>query len=129
MNIEGPMYKTSWQEHFWQISGALVAALCQDPALKLIQVHIKNNNNYKNVLCSSYLPRPKPGGDQRSMGIDYVCVHACVCLECQCFTIIAYIYCDIWCIFCSRPYGDVSAAFWVTLRSVTLYVVMTAHAY
>ena len=37
--------------------------------------------------------------------------------------------CDIWCIYGSRPYGDVGAAFCVTLSSVTLYVVMTAHAY
>ena len=37
--------------------------------------------------------------------------------------------CDICCIYGSRPYGDVSAAFWATLRSVTFYVVMTAHAY
>ena len=37
--------------------------------------------------------------------------------------------CDIWCIYSSRPYGDVGAAFCVTLRSVTLYVVMTAHEY
>ena len=28
-----------------------------------------------------------------------------------------------------RPYGSVRAAFWATLRSVTLYVVMTAHEY
>ena len=28
-----------------------------------------------------------------------------------------------------RPYGSVSASFWATLRSVTLYVVMTAHEY
>ena len=28
----------------------------------------------------------------------------------------------------SRPYGEVGAAFYVTLRSVTFYVVMTAHA-
>ena len=37
--------------------------------------------------------------------------------------------CDICCIYGLRPYGDVSAAFWATLRSVTFYVVMTAHAY
>ena len=36
--------------------------------------------------------------------------------------------CDIWCIYGSRPYGYVSAAFWATL-SVILYVVMTAHEY
>ena len=39
------MNKTSWQEHCWQISGALVAALCQDPVLKLAWVHDKNNNS------------------------------------------------------------------------------------
>ena len=37
--------------------------------------------------------------------------------------------CDICCIYGSRPYGDVGAALWATLRSVTFYVVMTAHAY
>ena len=37
--------------------------------------------------------------------------------------------CDIWCIYVSRPYGSVSAAFWATLRGDTLYVVMTAHKY
>ena len=43
---------------------------------------------------------------------------------------IAYwVYCDIWRIYGLRPYGGVSAAFWATLRGVTLYVVMTAHEY
>ena len=28
-----------------QISGALVAALCQEPVLKLVWVHDKNNNS------------------------------------------------------------------------------------
>ena len=40
------MNKTSWQEHFWQLLGALVAALFQDPVLKLVRVHDKNNNSY-----------------------------------------------------------------------------------
>ena len=44
------MNKTAWQEHLWQISGALVAALCQDHWFGFtIQI----------VLCS-YLPRPNP---------------------------------------------------------------------
>ena len=45
------MNKTSWQEHFWQISGALVAALCQDPVLKLVRVHDKNNNSCSSCVC------------------------------------------------------------------------------
>ena len=45
------------------------------------------------------------------------------------YCVILMYICDIWCIYGSCPYGDVSAAFCVTLRSVTLYVVMTAHAY
>ena len=83
------MNKTSWQKHFWQTSGALVAALCQDPALELVWVHDTNNNS-----CIMFIifTSPKPGGDQRSMGIDHVCVCVYVCLECQCFTIITYIY-------------------------------------
>ena len=82
------MNKTSWQELIWQISGALVAALCQDSVLKL--VHDKNNS----CMIFTIFTSPKPGGDQRSMGIDHVCVRvcACVCLECQFFTITTYLY-------------------------------------
>ena len=66
------MNKTSWQEHFWQMSGALDAALCQDPSLKLVRVHDKNYNS-----CIRFIifTSPKPGGDQRSMGIDHMCVY------------------------------------------------------
>ena len=72
------MNKTSWQEVFWQISGALVAALCQDSVLKLVRVHDKNNS----CMIFTIFTSPKPGGDQRSMGIDHVCVfvRACVCV-------------------------------------------------
>ena len=71
------MNKASWQEHFWQISGALVAALCQDPALKQVRVHDKNINS-----CIMFIifTSPNPGGDQRSMGIDHVRVCVCVCV-------------------------------------------------
>ena len=65
------MNKTSWQEFSWQISGALVAALCQDPVLKLVRVHDKNNNS---CIIFIIFTSPKPRGDQRSIGIDHVCV-------------------------------------------------------
>ena len=84
------MNKTSWQEVFWQISGALVAALCQDSVLKLVRVHDINNS----CMIFTIFTSPKPGGDQRSMGIDHVCVlcvRVCV-LECQCLTITTYLY-------------------------------------
>ena len=69
------MNKTSWQEFSWQISGALVAALCQDPVLKLVRVHDKNNNS---CIIFIIFTSPKPRGDQRSIGIDHVCVCVCV---------------------------------------------------
>ena len=70
------MNKTSWQELFWQISGALVAALCQDSVLKLVRVHDKNNS----CMIFTIFTSSKPGGDQRSMGIDHVCVFVCACV-------------------------------------------------
>ena len=70
------MNKTSWQEVFWQISGALVAVLCQDSVLKLVRVHDKNNS----CMIFTIFTSPKPGGDQRSMGIDHVCVFVCACV-------------------------------------------------
>ena len=69
--------------------GALVAALCQDSVLKLVRVHDKNSDS---CIIFIIFTSPKHGGDQRSMGIDHVCVVECVCLKCQCFTIITYLY-------------------------------------
>ena len=67
------MNKTSWQELFWQISGALVAALCQDSVLKLVRVHDKNNS----CTYSPYLPRPNPEGTSE-VWVLTICVFLCV---------------------------------------------------
>ena len=75
------MNKTSWQELFWQISGALVAALCHYMirywnwfgfTIKITTV----------VLYSSYLPRPNPEGTSE-VWVLTMCVFLCVCLECN----------------------------------------------
>ena len=86
------MNKTSWQEHFWQISGALVAALCQDPAPKLVRVYDKNNNS-----CIMFIifTSPKPGGDQRSMGIDQISlIINCMSILMQFLTFLKQIQCS-----------------------------------
>ena len=69
-------------------------------------------------IISLLLVEPRSGYKTIVLGV-WVCVSVCMCVY----------MCDICCVYGSRPYGDVGAAFWNTLRSVTFYVVMTAHAY
>ena len=65
------MNKTSWQEHFWQTSGALVAALCRHSNWFGFTIKITV------VLCSSYLPRPNPEGTSE-VWVLTMCVFVCM---------------------------------------------------